>query len=363
MAQNGESVLVKQLRSLATIGIQRPSAVAKELNRFDDLRSAIGLDPAQEEGALGAKRLCNEVMKAIEAVRRKWRAETKVEAAERDQALRALDATFGLGEFDHLEGITHRREAFLGGAPGSGEVEPRTFTRGLERKVLTRLADQLLAREQRKASLRFRHELSCSPVKEHFDLDHWSELTGIQVLKRLDGFLEVTHTDVEFYNAGYVDLGAVLLRLADLYLGDLRPAWAAFDVFAHRLFRSLQPIDQATGSKLRDYEWVLFAARERELLDLAVEEAQGNRHLFLEHLEAGEIGQGIIAKWLAWVKCECQPAQPSADCSIQRIRLALETVFDLCDTGRYHELVEWLDMNCDPAHPYMPPIFPIYLDE
>lgn len=355
---------MKQLRRLATVGVQRPNAVARDLGRFDELRSALGLDPAQEEGVAGAKRLCDEVVKAIEALRRKWPAETAVEVAERDQALRALDATFGFGEFQHLERITHRREAFLGGAPGSSQVDPRVFTRGLERKALSRLADQLVTREQRKVAVALRHESSCSPLKESFDLDHWSEFTGIQVLKRLDGFLEVTHTDIMLHTAGYHELNHVLLRLADFYLGDYRPAWATFDVFVTTLIQHLQPADQATEQTLKAYEWVGFPVRERELLDSAVEAASGSRNSFLEYLEAKESGKRIIRHWLAWALCKCQPDQLSSDCSICRIRRALEAVFELCDTGRYREQIEWLDRTCDPAHPLMPPMFPVlYADE
>jgi hypothetical protein len=364
-----EPPIVKQLRTLAKIGVRRPSAVANKLRELDELCRAISATSRKgEDAGEVARRLCDTVLECIKRLKREWPAETEIEKAERDNARRALDATFGLGEFERYERITHRREVFIGAEPGSAAYV-RDFTRGIERKVLSRLADQLLSRKQpaksplrAKPPLRFVHELSSSPVKRHFDLEHWATLTGLQVLKRLDGFLGLTHTDVELHNVDHQDFDSVLLRLADLYLMDLRPAWAASEVFLGRLVEALEPVDQAAKETLEDYPWFRFTLRERELLDAAVE-ASDNRNSFLEYLESRRLGQTIIEEWQRWVVCQCHPDQRSDSCSIQRIRLAHQTALTLCETGRYQEVVDWLDKTCDPAHPGMPPIFPIYINE
>lgn len=347
-----EPDIVKQLRKLAATGVQRPTAVAQKLDKLGDVCSAIGVTRWKpEEAVLIAKHLCSKVLQYIERLKQEWPAETAIEEAERDYALRALDAAFGLGEFEHYERITHRRRVFLGKEPGS-PTKTLNHLRGTERKALSRLADLLVSDD---SSVDSDSDLTDISEPPKLYLTEVEALTGLELLQRMQDFLNTVHADINI-NKFAPDRDSHLLHLADFYITGLRADVEIADGFMSSLAGSVfdSPADDKNAISLlvgcRDI-WLDFTMRQEKLLAAAVKSASGNAYTFLDHLESRELGLRVMNKWMNWPKCPCTafPKEYDDRCPIIRAQRAYEFAATLCET-RFPEVLEELDRALDSAH-------------
>lgn len=345
---------MKQLRTLATTGVQRPTAVASKLPKLDELCGVIGATGWRpEEAVLVAKHLCSTVLQGIERLRQEWPAETEIEEAERDNALRALDATFGLGEFERYEQITQRRRVFLGEKPGS-TAETRNYCRGIERKVLSRLANLLLSDQFVSPDLG-----PADNSGQSAQLTKTKALTGLELLQRIQYFLHTVHAEVNIKKFTS-NRDSHLLHLADFYITGLQTDVEIADGFMGSLAKSVfdSPADDKNAvnqlAGCRDI-WLDFTVRQEKLLAAAVKSASGDAYTFLDHLESRELGLRVMNRWMnwgiTWAECPCTafPKKYDDGCPFIRAQRAYELAATLCET-RFPEVLEELDRALDSAH-------------